>query len=189
MRRLMASALMTALLLGLAGCGSGKALEEKIDTLRLSMAEAEELAFTADVETDLGDETFACTLRCTAAGDETVLEVLEPELVAGVTARFDREKATLEFDGVELSVGMTQGGYTPMTAVPAILGALLSGHVTQVWTESGEETELAAARTYLDETSSVLLWFEEESMTPVYAELVIGDTAVIQCGIRDLTMG
>lgn len=189
MRRLIASVLTTALLLALAGCGSREKLEERLDTLRLSLADAAEISFTAEVEANLGDEEFSCTLHCAAAGGETVMEVVEPEIVAGVTARFDGEKAALEFDGVELSVGMTQGGYTPMTAVPAILDALLRGHVTQVWTESGENGRLIAAKTYLDEASCVLLWLREDTMTPVYAELVTGDTAVIQCSIRDFITG
>ena len=189
MRRLTASVLMISLLLGLSGCGSGEALETRIDTLRTSLTGAEEITFTAELETDLGDEEFSCTLLCTVAGGELVMEVAEPELVAGVTARFDREKATLAFDGVELSVGLTQGGCSPMTALPALLEALLSGHVTQVWTESGEgETELIAARIYRDESGCVLLWFDEKSMTPVYGELVIGDEAVVQCHIRDFTV-
>lgn len=185
MRRLMASVLMISLLLGLNGCGSGREAERKIDALRTSLEQAEELSFTAEVKTDLGEEEFSCILLCSVSEDETVMQVLEPELVAGVTAHFFADGAGLEFDGVELSLGMTGDGYSPMTAVPNIIDALLRGHVTQTWIESGDAEKLTAAEVYLDESRGVLLWFEEESMTPIYAELVIGDTVVVQCSIRD----
>lgn len=186
MRRMCLSVLMIILLL--TGCGESGELEQKIDALRRTLDGAGKLSFTAEVTADLGESQFTCTLRCTAAAEETVLTVTEPEIIAGVTARLGGGETKLEYDGVELAVGATEGGFTPVGAVPVLLEAVRSGHVTQCWREKAGEEELLAARTYIDESSYALLWFREESMEPVYGELVTGDRAVIQCAISEFTI-
>ena len=186
MRRVIVPVLMISLLLG--GCGDEAKHEEKIGELRTELAQAAEISFTADITADLGGSDFACRLQCTATGDETEIEVVEPENIAGITARLKAGEASLSYEGVELYIGALKGNLSPVSAVPVLLDALKNGYLTQCWREGGEEQTLLAAQVYVDENTSALLYFDEENMQLLHGELVIDGKTVVQCGISGLTI-
>ena len=112
------------------------------------------------------------------------MTVLSPELAQGVVVRSDDGGAKLSYDGLELYVGET-GGVTPVGAVPVMLGALLDGYAEDFYTQSYGETPALVARVYVDEDTHALFWLEEESLAPLYAELVHGGTAAVRCRFSD----
>lgn len=98
MRRVIAPVLMIiALLLG--GCGESERLEKQLAEAREGWCAAESISVTADVTAELGDSTFKCRLLCTHSSDETVVEVLSPENIAGIRARLKDGETKLEYDG------------------------------------------------------------------------------------------
>lgn len=187
MRRAFLLALMISLSL-LAGCASGGKWEERLEEKRFELTQAQELSFTVELSADLGDTVFECAMGCVRRDGETVMTVLSPDTAAGVTARFTSEGAKLEYDGVELSVGETAaGGLTPAGAVPLITDAMLSGHAVEMYTEKYGDDDMLAVRTYVDESTYVLLWFDTEDMSPMYAQVVCGFEAAVSCEIKDFT--
>lgn len=183
MRRAIVLVLMISLLL-LPGCGAGEQWEERLTEKRQTFAGC--LSFTADVTADLGDSIFECTLACTYANGQAEVTVLSPELAAGICAKTGENGTTLEFDGVELVVGsLDASGLSPMSAMPLLMQAIMSGHVTKLYAEKNEDGETAAAEIYMDEEHSALVRFDAQSFDPVYAELIYEGRAVIKCAIQN----
>ncbi len=186
-RRVIAPVLMIlALLLG--GCGEEKALERDFQEARSRWQAAENLGFTAEICAELGEGVFNCSLRCTHGGGETVVEILSPEGIAGIKARLSEGETRLEYDGIILALGDPMvGESSPLAAMPLIISALLEGHVNYIWTETEDERSLAAAEVYVDENTSLSLWFQRENFALTHAELVSGGRAVVKCQITDFT--
>ncbi len=187
MRRVIVPALMIiALLLG--GCGESDKLREELDEARAEWNSEETVSFTANVTAELSGSSFQCTLLCTHSAEETVVEILSPEIIAGIKARLKDGETEIEYDGIILAVGdPMKGEISPLSAMPMIMEALLSGHVTGLWTESEGDTEMVAAEVYISENEYAKLWFDTENYTLIHAELVSGAKAVVKCEIVSFT--
>ena len=180
MRRAISLALMTALLL--CGCGNDARQREMAEKARLSVENGAQL--TADVTADLGEETFSFTAECTVSTESAVIKIVSPDIIAGVTARIGRDGAGLEFDGLILDLGsLAEGGYGPLGALDLLLRTLLSGPVT----ESFEQDGMLAVQSYADESSYALIWYGEEDLKPVHAELITNGREVLSCRISDFS--
>lgn len=187
MRRVIIPALMImALLLG--GCGETEKLERQLESFRAEVAQAENLSFLAHVSAEMETTQFECVLRVVRQGEKTTIEVVEPELIAGISAEISGDDAAIIYDGMILSLGSAmENAVSPIAAMPQIIDAVTKGHVTSIWTEQEGEREIVAAQTYLSDVSYMLLWFEKDSMTPIYAELVVEGAVVVKCKIEDFT--
>ena len=183
MRRVWLPALMIGLAL-LSGCAGGENWEERFSQARQELAGASELSFTAELTADMGETVFECTLACVRDAEGMEMTVLFPDLAQGVVVRSDDGGAKLSYDGLELYVGEA-GGVTPVGAVPALLGALLDGYAEEFYAQTYEQTDALVARVYIDEDAYALFWLEEESLAPLYAELVRGGTAAVRCRFSD----
>lgn len=185
MKRVFPVLMIIALLL--AGCGESEKLKEGLEEARENWAAAQSISFTAAVTAELSGSVFECTLRCSRSGEETVVEVLAPEIIAGISARIGSEGAELEYDGLILALGdAVKGEVSPVNAMPTVLSALLEGHVTGIWRESEGEKALIAAECYVSDSEYVKLWLDE-NWIPVYSELVSGGKAVVKCTIEEFT--
>ncbi len=187
----MKKAALAALLISaclFSACGGEAAAEENIEKNREGWVGAGSVSFLAEVDAEGEDESFACTVRVTASDAVTEMEVMAPELIAGVKARLGDGGAELEYDGAILSLGGSLGREaSPLAAMPKLMYAIVEGHISQIWFESDEEGEYAAAKVFLSEKEDILLWFDEKNLLPVYAELVYEGKAVVKCHISDFT--
>lgn len=186
MRRVIVPALMIiALILG--GCGSG-GLEKDFEEARKQLAEAEKLSFTADVTAELSGSVFECRLLCTRSKGETLVEVIAPENISGIKARLGEGEAHIEYEGIILAIGdPTKGECSPISAVAAIMSALVEAPLSLIWKEKAQERELIAGEFYVSETESARLWFSKENYSLVHAELVSEGQAVVKCRIEEFT--
>ena len=191
MRRFLIPALMISLLL--TGCGGSAAgAEQKIEKQRDTLASSELMSFTADVTASLGEEAFQCTLACAATAEEITVEVVKPELIAGVRAHLRDGEAEVEYENVRLSLGgVATEGLHPISAMPILCKALKTGHIVRAWLEKESSGELVAAEIFSDENYGLTLWFDKSTLTPVHAELSETESGavVITCDIRDFQYG
>lgn len=187
MRRFLTAALMISLLL--TGCGENAA-ERKIEQQRDALAAGSQLSFRADLTAAVGDDVFCCTLDCAATADEVKIEVVSPELIAGITARLREGEAELEYDGVRLSFGTSAlEGLKPVSAIPLLCKALKAGHVIRAWTEKTEDGALVAAEIYADENYGLTVWFDSGTLTPLHAELSRDGAVVVSCDFSNFKIG
>jgi len=184
-RKLILPVLMITLLL--TACG-GAAAEREIEARRDAYAAADMLCFTARVRADVGDTVFRCTLSCEAGREETEVRVVEPELIAGVTARLRSGETELAYDGVRLSVGdLTAAGLPPLAAAPLLAQALRGGHVVRAWREKDGDRALYAAELFFSDEWELTVWFDAETLTPLRGEFSKNGVLTASCEIEDFT--
>jgi len=126
---------------------------------------------------DYGERVYDFTLDASWQKDgESVFTVVEPEMIAGVTARLGKDGGVLEYDGMSLSTGpVTQGGMEPLEAVPFLMEELTRGYMAACsYTAEGEARQLrvlcrdpgreegtgAECALYFDPESHDILWAE-----------------------------
>lgn len=166
MRRTKLAALMIISLL-LSGCG-GHGNEKKFEGFRTALSAAQEIGMTAEVTADYGDTAREYTLALTDTAEGSQVEVLAPALLAGVRAHIDKDGSTLEYENLILDTGeLTDDGLTPVSALPRLVETIRTGHVDGIWREG----ECLAVKLTPDDTVTLTLWLDAETMTPRRAEL------------------
>ena len=170
------------LVLLLCGCSSGE--ETAFNRFREELARAEEITFTADVQAEYEDKTAEFTLSFAMQNDEYRMEILEPEIVRGISARVKSGETHLEYDGAILDIGkLTDRGLCPMSALPYLLDAMRDAHADMTWTENG----LLTVRLVPSDEMSVTLWLDEDN-EPVNAEIIYKEKTVVFIEIHDWEM-
>lgn len=183
---------MFALMISLAvllGCGSGAANKQSFESWRGGFAESSEHEITAYVVYLGGDEHNEFKLKYTASGDGAAVEVLEPELIAGVKARVGDRASELEYEGIILDTGGDAAGLlSPMTALPKTVEALKEGHVEGVWFERDEDgNDLFVTELQMPDGLMVTLWQKYDTMSPVFAALRQGESVELKISFLDFS--
>ena len=172
----------------LTACGSTK--QQRLESVRTRLAEAQEIAMTAQVQADFGETIERYTLEYSYDGTCWTALVTQPEFVSGVTARITEDASELEYDGAILTTGDLIGnGIVPISAVPLMHETLQQGMTDCVW----EEGELLAGTFIYDDAISVSVWFDAEGF-PTAAELaengiVKGSCILTNVEIKEATHG
>lgn len=170
MGRFRALPLMMSLLL-LAGCaGEGKRSEEDVALeLRRSFLNMTACSGRLSVTADYEERTFDCVLDVVydQVGGATVT-VVEPELVAGVSAHLAPEGTTLTYDTVSLETGpVTDEGLSPIETPVTLYRAVTAGYLA-AW----DMDEGLVHLTYRDGTSEpgsgleTAVTFDAETLRP-----------------------
>ncbi len=184
MRRWLLPALMIPLLL--AGCGRSAA-ERKVDEMRAALRASVEIAVTADVTANLGDERFSCTLECRTDAEKTTVEIIAPESVAGIRAVVSGDGTKIEYAGLSLGVGGWRPGSAPVTALPLLLTALKSGSTLRTWTEWEGERTVFVRELYVTDDTTLCVWIDAATTLPIHAEYSQGGETLLRCEIKDFS--
>lgn len=177
MRRTVPFVLMISLLFA-SGCAAGSGNWEMIDSIRQELQTAKTLSMTARVCTSEREYT----LKCDGGGDEYVVAVLEPELIAGVTAVVESGSLTLSYDGAELAAGeLDPSGLNPVSVLPCIADTLTNGFQTLVWNEELLGQDCIVSQFRVSEDTVLTAWIEPELRAPVYAELDSNGKVIVSC--------
>ena len=182
MRKAVISALMMTLLL-LTGCGEREArLEKGFEQLRQAVTVAQSITAQVELTADDGDTISDYTLALAYDGQETAVEILSPELIAGIRATALRGEVSVSYQGAILGAGaLDEEGVTPVSALPVMLNAMASAYVELLWWEGDQ----IAARLYVGENSVLTLWLDGDTYAPVAGEIAAGGRRVITCRFTD----
>ena len=194
MRRLLSCVLMMTLLLsGCKGSG-GNSPEAAALVLRAKYENLAGWSSTVDVTAGVGDKVFDFTLDASWQKEgETVLTIIAPELLAGITARIADGETVLEYDGAGLSLGLLDGrGLTAVSAVPWVMEQIAKGYMAKcAW--AGENRELLQI-TFRDPEAEAnkgtefRVTFDRETLALNGAEVSVDGAAVLTAAFRDFTM-
>lgn len=197
MRRRLCALMMILPLL--AGCSGGEqdggtSAEELALNIRTEYLAMTACAATVDMTADYGQRVYEYTLNIAwQKGGETVLTVVKPENIAGITARIENGSTLLEYDGASLETGMLSAqGLSPMEAVPAILNYIFSGYIAECDFETVGETQQLWFCCRDPENSpgtgtEAAFWFDADSHALTRAEVRSDGYAVIQCVFTEFT--
>lgn len=179
MRKRICSALMIGCLT-LTACGSSK--QQKVESARDRMAEAQAITMTAQVEADFGETIEQYTLEYTYDGACWTALVTQPQFISGITARISKDASELEYDGAVLTTGdLTGNGISPISAVPLMHETLREGMTDCVW----EEGDLFAGTFVYDDAISVSVWFDAAG-NPTAAELAEKGIVKAKCILTEV---
>ena len=160
--------LMLSLCVLLSSCAKSSAAD-KVTEFVGTLHAAEELSFTAKLRSEYDNKTVPFELEFSSDGEGCTVTVLEPQLIAGLSAHIAAGETALQFDDLILDTGeLDKFGLTPMSALPLLIDALKNGSCDSAWEENGE---IAAYLTATD-TLSAQIRFDKYTMTPTHAELI-----------------
>lgn len=182
----------------LTGCGENKNIGSSADELALNIR-TEYMGMTgfsanAEVIADYGQRVYEYTLDVQWQKEgETVLTVLAPENIAGITARIESGTSFLDYDGISMETGiLSQDGFSPMEAIPVLMNYILSGYIAQCAYDGSETQNLLWVSCREPENSpgkgtEAELWFDVETHALTQAEILYDGYTVIQCIFSDFT--
>lgn len=193
MRRCVVGALMMSLLC-LTACGGGTGEmsgEELALQIRSEWLDMTGCVCHVDLTADYGERVFDCGLDVTwdrVTGG--TLTVTQPELVAGLTARFSGKDVTLTYDGVSLETGpLTDEGISPLEAVPGFYKALTEGYMAVC--DLDEETLQVTFRDYQSapgEGLETTITFDAQTHVPQTGTLYWDGAAVLTAQVTGFQM-
>lgn len=173
----------------LAGCASGKqSVEQRAAEIQKRYAAASAISGICTLRADYGERVYDFTLSFVWNGEETAVEVLKPENIAGVRVTVGTDGSQLEVDGVSVETGpLGEENLTPLTAVPRMMKELREGYLAQSTEDTlGEQTCLRAD--FRDpekgpgEGIEASLWLEEETGAVLQGELYADGRRILNCG-------
>ncbi|MDR1588703.1 MAG: hypothetical protein LBS51_00735 [Oscillospiraceae bacterium] len=179
---------LTALTLLFAASCSERAKPETLEAgIKDVFRGAESVETTADITADYGDGVFSFSVKYTGSADMGTVEILEPERIAGITARVVFPECSLEYDGLSLEAGaLTGDGLSPVQALPALLGQWTDGYAELMSFELLDGIDALAVETRITEDSSQRTWFDAETLLPMRSEIYGDGRMVIVCEIESI---
>ena len=141
---------------------------------------ASEQRFFAEITADYGDRVHGFTIRYDSRA--STLEVLAPEIIAGLVIHISEDGTTLRYEGAELNTGpLTEDGLSPMAALPLIVFQWKEGHILDAHFETLSGRQAVVMTTHISDRVRHMTWFDKETGIPMRAEILADGFAVIHC--------
>ncbi|MBQ3404316.1 MAG: hypothetical protein IJG63_02720 [Oscillospiraceae bacterium] len=157
----------------LSACASKPSPEEHALRLREYYARLENIDMTMKTRADYGERVYEYKLSCAGSPCAGLLQVLEPDNVAGLRARYEDGSTALVFDSAELYTGkIDESGLSPLDAVPAALKAWGEGYIREAWYERLIDTDCIVILTDINNDVQLCTWFDKLTMLPVQADIM-----------------
>lgn len=183
----------------LAGCSGGEQdggdpAEELALQIRTEYLAMTACAAAVEITADYGQRVYEYAMTFSWQKDgETLLTVVSPENIAGITAHIRDGSTTLEYDGASLETGqLSAEGLSPMEAVPALLEYIFSGFIAECDLETVDSSQQLWICCREPENSpgtgtEAAFWFDADSHALVRAEVLSDGYTVIQCVFTEFT--
>ena len=187
MRKVFSLFALTIPLLLLSSCFSGRE-EQKLLDLALSVQREyltmDRFSAQADLTADYGQRIYQYTLDVSGTQEETVLTVLQPDLLSGITARVKDGESFLEYEDLCLETGpLTEDGLSPMSAIPQLLEQLKRGYLIAWSTDETGVLRITCGDPDSSADQGVVydLWLDRENHTLLRGEISVDGRRCIQC--------
>ena len=174
------TALPVVAILLLCACSSSEKLEADFDSWRAGVENVSVAAVVTVSQDELASEY---KLQCTYTPEKTVVEILTPEELKGITATRTDSDTQLEFDDLILSLGEVNG-LSPVNALPRLVDTIRNGYLSVCYTEKYDNITLLAAEFAPEDEVSIRVWLNEDKV-PIRADFVSDTYAGIKIEITD----
>ena len=179
---------MGLLLLTLTGCNMQETPTQRALDLRTSLMNAGGCSYTAVIRAEYEDRAYTFSAACTyTAGENAVIEVLQPEEISGIRATVSQDGAKVQFDGIELDFGqMAEGNVSPMS-----VGWLLPHCWDNAYIDcagmDGDLYRFTCLEGYNEKELTVDTWLDESGI-PVHSEILYDGTRCLTIELSDFDM-
>ncbi len=185
----MRQAVLLALTISLfitAGCSGSAGDEEKFEKHRSEFLLQESHEITAEIESLVAQKYCKYTLLYTKDAQSETVRVLEPELIAEVSAQMDDKGESMSFNGAILETGgALNEKVSPMTALPLMMDFIEKGHLEGISREQQGETQYLAAELELSDGLRMTLLTEAVSGALVGGAIAENGIVVIKILVTD----
>lgn len=175
--------LAAALAVVCTSCAPGESgVEQQVQEMRALYQTMESMEGTGTFIADYTDRIYEYQVTLEGCRSAGTLTINAPENISGTVIAWSEDALTLETDGVVLETGaLSQDGFSPADAVPAVLSACQSGMLLACSQETvGEETLLYAAfQNPNSERSTVDCYFNSETLGLRKAEVAEDGRTVV----------
>ncbi len=162
-------------------------MEEKAIEIQTEYAQWENISITGDITADYGDRVYEFKVKFTGNESEGTIEVLEPDEIAGLTAKIAEDGNSLIYDGVELSLGdLTANGVSPIECIPMMIDQWSEGYIQNAVTDKLNDSDTVAITFTISEDEYLVTWFEADTNLPIRAELFFDNNMVICCEFENI---
>ena len=184
-------ALLAAVLL-LTACAAERT-DTRVSDLQRRYAGTNGCTARLDVTVVRGEANEVYTLDAERNDGGTRVTVVEPEALAGVTARVQNDGALrLQFDGMLLDAGSASANVSALNAVDIVWNAVADGYVTEQNTERygdvSDALRVCFETAVNGETLLVTAYFDDED-APLYAEIERGGEILAYLEFTDFAFG
>ncbi len=186
MRRVLIIGLTLILLCSCTGSQGLDVAEE----IRVFFSQTQSVTMTASVTADYCQRAYVFKLRYQCDTNGGVVEVVEPENIAGITARSDGKTTAIEFDGVILDTGdLDSAGLSPMNCLPLMLIAWRNGHIEEVLGGSDGDRDTVSVTYTVSDGIQVTTVFDIETLLPINAQAIVEGYTAIFADFENVTCG
>lgn len=173
----------------LTGCSKQNQNMEIWKQFSQAATEAKTISFVADVTADYGSKSFSYTLSYKEQDGNGEIEVLAPEMIQGITAKITDDQVSIAYDTLLLDTGALDGhGTTPVSGMPQITQAVLTGHVETLSIEKNDGAETLLADITLSEDQRLMLWISPDTLSLERAEICTDGKVILFCSVSDWTL-
>jgi len=195
-RRIVVCAQMIILCLVLCACG--QTADTGADELALEIR-GQYIAMTTcagqmELIADYGERVYEYTMDFFYEKDgELVLTIIEPESIAGITARVSDGGTTLEFDGTRLETGSLSGdGLSPIDGLPTLFTYAREGCIAECGVETLDNTQSLriCCRDPEDKPgkgAEATLWFDSGTHELLKGEISADGYVIVRCEFISFT--
>lgn len=192
MRKVLSLFALMILLLPLNGCFGGegqKALDTAL-TIRGEYLSMPDFSTRVLLQADYGQRVYDYTVDLSVTGEEMTLTVIEPELIAGISARIKADSLFLEYEELCLETGpLDESGLTPITSLPAMFRAVREDYLTSYCFDEDGSLRVSCGDPDLTLGTGIeyTLWFHPETHDLIRGEIAVDGIRRITCTLSPFT--
>ena len=178
---------MTSMLLLLSGCSAGSSPESSGQAIRERYENAASFSVVAQVTADYDDTVYEYKVKYAGDDESGTLQVLSPQVIAGLTAFISDGGSSFVFEDAELFSGpVDDEGLTPIGAIPAIIRQWRFGHISDINGENFNGTRVISITNQITDKTILVTYFDRESLLPVESQLSYEGKTRIICTFEDV---
>ena len=169
----------------LGGCkNEAQKSEEEFKRFRNEFLASENITLEAEVESLAANKYSKFKLSYEKDKDSERIKVIEPDLIADISAEVKGDKGTLCYDGVVLETGTSDSEKTsPVNALPLMMKFLNEGYVKSVGIEKIGEKELVNSVLELPDGLRMSTYFDNESNSLFGAAIIQNGNVILRIKI------
>ncbi len=176
--------LLALLLLPLAGCASqGQSGEELALEIRGGYLASGLITTSCTVTADYGERVYDFSFDTVTTQESTTLTLTAPQELGGLVVEVMCKDSALSYQGVLVETGaLSEGGLTPVTAVPALLEGLQTGYIQSCLEGEGVLTLTCGdPDTPVGTGEELVLTLDSQTGNLLQGEIFADGTRVIDC--------